>query len=81
VAFVDEDDRGTMNDDIHLVENMPVAPRTLRDGRTFDVVKVYWHPTELQDLLRPLGWQVAIRRVGATFLYGSGSDDLSRKSG
>jgi SAM-dependent methyltransferase len=73
VAFVDEDDRGTMNDDIHLVENVPVAPRTLRDGRTFDVVKVYWDPTELQDRLSSLGWQVAVRRVGATFLYGTGT--------
>jgi SAM-dependent methyltransferase len=73
VAFVDEDDRGVRNDDIHLVGNVPAAPRTLRDGRTFDVVKVYWEPTELQDRLSSLGWQVTIRRVGATFLYGSGT--------
>jgi SAM-dependent methyltransferase len=73
VAFVDEDDRGAMNDDIHLVGNVPAAPRTLRDGRTFDVVKVYWDPTELQDRLSSLGWQVAVRRVGETFLYGSGT--------
>jgi SAM-dependent methyltransferase len=73
VAFVDEDDRGTRNDDIHLVGNVPAAPRTLRDGRTFDVVKVYWDPTELQDRLSSLGWQVAVRRVGETFLYGSGT--------
>ena len=73
VAFVDEDDRGAMNDDIHLIGNVPAAPRTLRDGRTFDVVKVYWDPTELQDRLSSLGWQVAVRRVGETFLYGSGT--------
>ena len=73
VAFVDEDDRGTMNDDIHLVDNVPAASRTLRDGRTFDVVKVYWDPTELQGRLSSLGWQVAVRRVGETFLYGSGT--------
>jgi SAM-dependent methyltransferase len=73
LAFVDEDDRGTVNDDIHLVENVPVAPRTLRDGQRFDVVKVYWDPTELQDRLSSLGWQVAVRRVGETFLYGSGT--------
>jgi len=73
VAFVDEDDRGAINDDIHLVENVPVAPRTLRDGRRFDVVKVYWDPTELEGRLSSLGWQVAVRRVGRTFLYGSGT--------
>ena len=73
VAFVDEDDRGAMNDDIRLVGNVPVARRTLRDGRRFDVVKVYWDPTELQDRISSLGWQVAVRRVGKTFLYGSGT--------
>jgi SAM-dependent methyltransferase len=73
VAFVDEDDRGALNDDIHLVGNVPAAPRTLRDGRTFDVVKVYWDPTELEDRLSSLGWQAAVRRVGETFLYGSGA--------
>jgi SAM-dependent methyltransferase len=73
VAFVDEDDRGTMNDDIHLVDNVPVAPRTLRDGRGFDVVKVYWDPSELQDRLSSLGWHASVRRVGETFLYGSGT--------
>jgi SAM-dependent methyltransferase len=73
VAFVDEDDRGANNDDIHLVDNVPVAPRTLRDGRRFDIVKVYWDPTELEDRLRTLDWQVAVRRVGGTFLYGSGT--------
>src|SRR5207244_6478917 len=41
VAFVDEDDRGATNDDIRFVNDVPVAPRTLRDGRQFDVVKVY----------------------------------------
>lgn len=73
VAFVDEDDRGMTNDDIHVVENVPVAPRTLRDGRQFDVVKVYWNPTELQDRLRSLDSHVEVRRVGETFLYGSGT--------
>jgi SAM-dependent methyltransferase len=73
VAFVDEDDRGANNDDIHLVDNVPVAPRTLRDGRRFDIVKVYWGPTELEDRLSTLDWQVVVRRVGGTFLYGSGT--------
>jgi SAM-dependent methyltransferase len=73
VAFVDEDDRGATNDDIHLVENVPVAPRTLRDGRSFDIVKVYWDPADLENRLNSLGWQMTVRRVGGTFLYGSGT--------
>jgi SAM-dependent methyltransferase len=71
VAFVDEDDRGTMNDEVHHVGDVPVAPRTLRDGRQFDVVKVYWDPVELEDRLTSLGWQAEVRRAGGTFLYGS----------
>jgi demethylmenaquinone methyltransferase/2-methoxy-6-polyprenyl-1,4-benzoquinol methylase len=70
VAFVDEDDRGRTNDDIHVVDDVPVATRTLRDGRRFDVVKLYWDPAELQDRLASLGWPMAVRRVGDTFLYG-----------
>jgi SAM-dependent methyltransferase len=73
VAFVDEDDRGTMNDDIRLVDDVPVAPRVLRDGREFDIVKVYWDPDDLEVRVRSLGWQVAVHRVGDTFLYGSGT--------
>ena len=77
VAFVDEDDRGAVKDDLHLVDEVPAAPRRLRDGRRFDVVKVFWDPTELQGRLDQLGWQVAVRRVGGTFLYGSGTPAAS----
>ena len=72
VAFVDEDDRGATNEDVHLVANVPVAVRTLRDGRRFPIVKVYWDPTELQNRISSLGWQIAVRRAGDTFLYGCG---------
>lgn len=71
VAFVDEDDRGVTNDDIQFVDGVPVAPRTLRDGRQFNVIKVYWNPNELEARLRSLGWQAEVRRVGEAFLYGS----------
>jgi hypothetical protein len=70
VAFVDEDDRGSGNDDIHLVRNVPVAPRTLRDGRQLDVIKVYWMPTELEERIAKLGWTVTVHSVGETFLLG-----------
>jgi SAM-dependent methyltransferase len=73
VAFIDEDDRGTINDEIRLVGNVPVAARALRDGRRFDVVKLYWDPAELQERIRSLGWQMTVRRAGDTFLYGSGT--------
>jgi demethylmenaquinone methyltransferase/2-methoxy-6-polyprenyl-1,4-benzoquinol methylase len=71
VAFVDEDDRGVGNDDMRLVDDVPVASRALRDGRRFDVIKVYWKPSELEARLRSLDWAVRVRPVGETFLYGS----------
>jgi SAM-dependent methyltransferase len=73
VAFVDEDDRGSGNDEIHLRDNVPLAPRTLRDGRQFDVIKVYWNPDDLQARLRSIDWPAHVRRVGDTFLYGTSS--------
>jgi demethylmenaquinone methyltransferase/2-methoxy-6-polyprenyl-1,4-benzoquinol methylase len=71
VAFVDEDDRGVTNDDIHVLDDVPVAPRTLRDGRQIHIIKMYWNPIELEARIRSLDWQVQVRRVGETFLYGS----------
>ena len=74
VAFVDEDDRAAGNDEVRLLDGVPVARRTLSDGREFDVVKVFWNPEELATTLRPLGWDVTIRRVGSGFIYGLGVD-------
>jgi SAM-dependent methyltransferase len=71
VAFVDEDDRGVRNDDLRVRDGVPVASRTLRDGRRFDVVKLYWDPRELEARIRSLDWRVDVRRVGETFLYGT----------
>ena len=73
VAFVDEDDRGAPSDIIRMVHGIPAASRVLSDGRCFDIVKVYWAPADLERRLRDLGWEISVRPVGATFLYGVGS--------
>ena len=70
VGFIDEDDRAIGNDDLLDVGGVPAARRTLSNGRTYRVVKVFWHPDELQARLQTLGWQVRVRRLGDTFLYG-----------
>ena len=70
VAFVDEDDRGAENDECVVVDGVPLARRTLGDGRQFDIVKLFWNPDELAARLDALGWAVTIRRVGDFFLYG-----------
>lgn len=73
VAFVDEDDRASGNDDVRVVDGVPLARRTLRDGRQFDVVKVFWSPDELTDRLRAVGWTFDVRRFDDTFMYGTGT--------
>jgi demethylmenaquinone methyltransferase/2-methoxy-6-polyprenyl-1,4-benzoquinol methylase len=72
VAFVDEDDRGAALEDVRLVGGVPAARRTLSDGRQFDIVKVYWDPADLQARLAELSFDIRIRRVGETFMYGVG---------
>ena len=72
VAFVDEDDRAAGHDDLCLVSGVPVARRTLSDGREFEIVKVFWRPEDLENRLRSSGWDINVRRVGETFMYGVG---------
>jgi demethylmenaquinone methyltransferase/2-methoxy-6-polyprenyl-1,4-benzoquinol methylase len=72
VGFMDEDDRGGLHEPTALKDGVRVAQRTLADGRTFDIVKVYWRPDELEARLRALGWDVDVHPFGETFLFGSG---------
>ena len=46
-----------------------VTERTLGDGRRFDVVKRYWHPSELEAELAPLGWRAHAATTDFAFLY------------
>jgi demethylmenaquinone methyltransferase/2-methoxy-6-polyprenyl-1,4-benzoquinol methylase len=72
VGFVDEDDRGAAHDDVRVKDGVPVATRTLGDGRRFEIVKIFWHPDDLEQRLGALGWNMTVRPVGETFLYGAG---------
>jgi len=73
VAFVDEDDRGSDHDDVRIVDGVPLARRTLGDGRAFDVIKLFWNPDELTARLQRLGWNFVIRPVHDTLMYGVGT--------
>ncbi len=48
-----------------------MADRVLNDGRTFQVVKVFYEPTELETRLRSLGWQARVHTTREFFLYAS----------
>jgi hypothetical protein len=45
--------------------------RELQDGRSFRIVKVFYDPTTLTELLEPLGWACDIRSAGRYLLYGN----------
>jgi SAM-dependent methyltransferase len=77
VAFVDEDDRAAGHDDLRTIGGVPAARRALRDGRTFEIVKVFWQPEDLEQRLRHSRWGITVRRVGETFLYGVGAPSPS----
>jgi hypothetical protein len=68
VGFVDEDDRAHDHDD---VDEPHVATRTLADGRTFEIVKIFWRPADLRERLPD--WELDVRRVGDTYLFGVGT--------
>jgi SAM-dependent methyltransferase len=41
-----------------------VVRRSLRDGRSFRIVKVFWEPVALEHELRSLGWNVVVHPAG-----------------
>ena len=45
--------------------------RRLGDGRTFEVVKVFYEPERLTAQLGTLGWRADVRRTETFFLYGA----------
>ena len=69
-AFVDESERGAENEELLTDVGLPTARRTLSDGRSFDIVKVFWNPADLARRLHQGGWTATVRSVGETFLYG-----------
>ena len=70
-AFIDEDMRAVEKEREHFEDGVPAARRRLRDGRSFDIVKVFWETRALQERLRDLGWRAEVRPVGDSFYFGT----------
>ncbi|MEO6080037.1 MAG: methyltransferase domain-containing protein [Steroidobacteraceae bacterium] len=49
-----------------------VLHRRLNDGREFQIYKVFYHPAELAERLRQLGWHFDIHQTDHYYIYGSG---------
>jgi SAM-dependent methyltransferase len=47
--------------------SVPVVYRSVSDGRTFRVVKVYWNPENLRSALSALDWDTEIQTAGPFF--------------
>jgi SAM-dependent methyltransferase len=50
-----------------------VATRLAADGQSYDLIKVWRTPDELQNGLDALGWEVDVRTTEWAFIYGCGS--------
>jgi demethylmenaquinone methyltransferase/2-methoxy-6-polyprenyl-1,4-benzoquinol methylase len=50
-----------------------VSERRLSDGRTFNVVKLFYEPSDLEARLADLGWTSTFAATDTFFLYGSGA--------
>lgn len=46
--------------------------RVLKDGRQFDIVKIYYDPAELTEALRRRGFDIEVRSSGDFFIYADG---------
>ena len=55
--------------------------RRLNDGRTFEIVKIFYEPEQLEERLSSLGWQGYVRTTGKFFLYGCVSHEVEARDG
>jgi hypothetical protein len=44
----------------------------MNDGCTYEIVKIFYEPRQLEEQLAALGWQFEIRQTPQHFIYGVG---------
>jgi ubiquinone/menaquinone biosynthesis C-methylase UbiE len=64
VFFLDEEAYAVWRREEFLDSERTLVRRRLRDGRTFDIVKVFYDAAELERRLQGLGWAVKVRSTG-----------------
>ena len=52
------------------IDDSGVMERKLNDGQTFNIVKVFHDPDQLERQLRDLGWSGSVGSTGQFFYYG-----------
>jgi demethylmenaquinone methyltransferase/2-methoxy-6-polyprenyl-1,4-benzoquinol methylase len=80
VFFVDSRYEPTSTALDHRLEGpqATTATRKLKDGRTFNIVKVFYDPPQLQCQLAHLGWDFTVQSTAHYFIFGTGQFDTGR---
>ncbi|MEM7533167.1 MAG: class I SAM-dependent methyltransferase [Chloroflexota bacterium] len=60
----------TANDQYLPERENPIMQRRLNDGRTFDIVKVFYRLEQLMERLQALGWTAELKQTDNHFFYG-----------
>lgn len=68
-VFFDDDLEGAFEEE--FLDEAHVVRRTTTSGPAHRVVKVFWKPTELEQRLRKLGWEIRVRTTGL-LMWGEG---------
>ncbi len=71
--FVDETNCPPAAPDRSVRRDCQIEARTLRDGRNFEIVKNYYEAPDLVAGCRRAGFDITIRQVATSFLYGFGT--------
>lgn len=73
VFFIDSlhTPEGTAKDHVLNGAEATTVMRRLDDGRTFDIIKVFYEPARLEAQLETLGWRAEVRRTETFFVYGA----------
>lgn len=81
VFFVDSRNHPAAREAGHAGRTPAARPsrsrRRLRDGREFEIVKIFHRPDELEAQLRALGWRAVVRGTRTFFLHGRAARDDS----
>lgn len=64
---------GSFAQDQPPVQNSQLTTRTLNDGRTFEIVKNYYDPTDLAAQCTRAGFDITVCETATYFLYGYGT--------
>ena len=75
VFFVDgrREPTSTANDQQLPAQESQISTRLLNNGRTFDIVKNFYDPTELAARCTRVGFDITVHETATYFLYGYGT--------